>query len=625
MAILSVNDINKSYGEQEILSHVSFSINKNDKVALIGDNGEGKTTLLKIITKQIVADSGNIYFEPQTTIGYLSQEVITNPNNTLIEEMELAFQELKNIEKEMAQLIDKISINSKEEDIKKYAHLEETYRFKGGYEYHFQIEMLLNKFGFNDSFYQRKISSFSGGEKTRASFVKLLLNKPNILLLDEPTNHLDLIMIEWLEKYLKSYPGTVLIVSHDRIFIDNLVNKIIEIENHQCSIYPGNYTYYSQEKILRYEQQLKQYNLQEKEIKRYEMLIRKFKPKPTKTSFAASLELKLQKMDKVEKPKNNKKTIKTNFQTNLEQRVLMHKVKDLTFGYHNIPLSEPLSLDIYNQDKICIMGQNGSGKTTLIQCLMSNKHKISGENYDVREQQFFYFDQNQELLNPNLSLFDTIHDEFPLMTNTEIRTLLGRFLFVEDEVFKKVNQLSGGEKMRLIFALISLRKYQILYLDEPTNHLDFSTKEVIADILEEYQGTIVMVSHDRYFINKVANKIIYLQDKKFIIEPGNYQHFSTLHKIENNNFTYAVKKELLDKKEKIIKTKNNSIKTNKKEIERIEKQIIQKEDELHHLQNQINDENAQYDWLEYKKLEESIEQIEEELHNLLIKLEKESE
>ena len=284
------------------------------------------------------------------------------------------------------------------------------------------------------------------------------------------------------------------------------------------------------------------------------------------------------KWKKIEKPKQKTKTIKGSFHTDLEEKVLMHQTKQLTFGY-DYPLTEPLTLDIYNQDKICIMGQNGSGKTTLIQCLKDNKHKISGENHDVRDLRYFYFDQNQELLDPSMTLFDTIHEEFPLMTNTEVRTLLGRFLFVEDDVFKTVSQLSGGEKVRLIFALISLRKYQILYLDEPTNHLDFTTKEVVADILEDYQGTIIMVSHDRYFINRVANKIIYLQNKKFIIEPGNYEHFLSLHQIENNQFTYALKKQKNDSKEKNLL---NEKKENKKEIEKIEKEMLKKVVEAGH-------------------------------------------
>lgn len=618
MAILTVTNINKSFGENNVLSNITFSINKNDKVAIIGDNGEGKSTLLKILTKQLYPDSGSVIFESNTTVGYLSQEVISDPENTLIEEMEIAFSHLKKIEREMAELVEKISFSSNNEDINRYSHLEEQYSIKGGYEYKFKIEMMLNKFGFNSTFYNRKIKSFSGGEKTRACLVKLLLNNPNVLLLDEPTNHLDLIMIEWLEKYLKTYPGTVLIVSHDRVFVDNLVDKIIEIENHKCEIYPGNYTYYSKEKIARYEQKLKQYNLQEKEIRRYDMLIRKFKPKPTKTSFAQSLELKLKKMEKIEKPTMNKKTIKTSFKTNIEHKVLMHKAYNLMFGFNNIPLTNPFSLDIYNQDKVCIMGQNGSGKTTLIQCLMSNKNKLSGENYDVRDLKYFYFDQNQDILDPNKNLFDTIQDEFPLMTNTEVRNLLGRFLFVEDDVFKTVKTLSGGEKMRLIFALISLRDYQILYLDEPTNHLDFATKQVIADILEDYQGTIIMVSHDRYFINRVANKIIYLQNKNFIIEEGNYEHFCTIHNIENNAFTFGVKTQ---KKENSVSKETPIKKSNKKEIEKIEKQIIQKEDLLNKLNKKLNNEQANYDWLEYKELQDEIEKIELELHDLLIKLE----
>ncbi len=615
MAILSVTDLTKSYGDKTVLSHVTFAINKNDKVAIVGDNGEGKSTLLKILTREIPCDSGSIYFESNASLGYLSQEVITNLDHTLLEEMKIAFLPLIKMEENLAVLLDQMNRFPTSENIKKYTSLEEQFQMLGGYDYSYKIEMLLNKFGFNKSYYHRKISSFSGGERTRASFVKLLLNNPNILLLDEPTNHLDLIMIEWLEKYLKTYSGTVIIVSHDRTFIDNFANKILAIENHKCELFTGNYETYSKEKILRYEQLLKQYRLQEKEIQRYEMLIRKFKPKPTKTSFAASLEKKLSKMERIEKPKENKKTIKAHFDTLLTHRVILHACKDLTFGYNEIPLTEPLNLEIYNQDKICIMGQNGCGKSTLIQCLMNDAHKLSGINDDFRKFSFFYFDQNQEILNPQMTLFDTIQSEFPLMTNTEVRTLLGRFLFYEDDAFKFVSNLSGGEKMRLIFALITLRKYEVLYLDEPTNHLDFSTKQVIADILEEYQGTIIMVSHDRYFINRVANKIIYIQNKHFIIEEGNYSHFIELHEIENNHFMLNTPKKK-DKNSNFVQ-KN---KDNKKEKSQIELKINQIEQQIQELQGQMNDVETQYHWSEYQEMSNKIETLENELYDLLIKL-----
>ena len=449
MAVLSVNGIHKSFGATVILSDVSFSVNKNDKVAIIGDNGEGKTTLLKIITKQLEADKGSVYFEDPSSVGYLSQQVIDNIEHTLIEEMELAFSKLKKIEKEMEELIDKMGENATDADAIRYANLQETYTNLGGYEYKYQIHQMLAKFGFDESYYNRPLKTFSGGERTRASFVKLLLNKPSLLLLDEPTNHLDLVMIEWLEKYLKTYAGTVIIVSHDQVFIDNLVNKVIELENHKATMYSGNYTYYVAEKQLRYEQALKAYNIQEKEIKRYEMLIRKFKPKPTKTAFAQSLEKKLDKMEKIEKPNNKKKTIKAKFEANLDPyNVKMHITENLTFGYNNEALTEPFNITIRNQDKICIMGQNGSGKTTLLKCLMTNENLITGYNSDVRPNiKYFYFDQTQQILNPNLTLFDTIQNEFPLMDNTQVRTLLGRFLFEDEEVFKLVSQLSGGEKI----------------------------------------------------------------------------------------------------------------------------------------------------------------------------------
>lgn len=619
MAVLSVNGICKSFQGETILDNISFSINKNDKVAIVGDNGEGKTTLLKIITKELEADSGTVYYDVNGGIGYLSQQVIVNIENTLLEEMELSFTKLKKIEKDMEALVNKMNNDSSKELVDEYSKLHDLYENLGGYEYKYQIQQMLYKFGFDESYYNRKLSTFSGGERTRACFVKLLLNKPSLLLLDEPTNHLDLVMIEWLEKYLKSYSGTVLLVSHDQTFIDNIVNKIIELENHKATMYSGNYSFYVEQKQLHYEQQLKAFNIQEKEIKRYEMLIRKFKPKPTKTAFAQSLEKKLAKMDKIEKPNNNKKTIHAKFESNLEAyKVKMHICENLTFGYNNTPLMEPLNLTIRNTDKICIMGQNGSGKTTMLKCIMNNENLISGFNSDVRENlKYFYFDQTQQILNLDISLFDTIQNEFPLMSNTEVRSLLGRFLFTEDDVFKEVRLLSGGEKIRLIFALISLRNYDILYLDEPTNHLDFQTKRVVADILEDYPGTIVMVSHDRYFVNRIANRIIYLQNHKYIIEEGNYADFIKLHDISSSSFTPLVKKEKEETKvkEKVVKPINNS-----KEKAKIEKQIDALMNELEELNNQMNDNESNYDWVEYRTLAHKIKEKEEEIEQLMLKI-----
>ena len=623
MAVVSVNGIYKSFGATSILEDVSFSVNKNEKIAIIGDNGEGKTTLLKIMTKELEADKGSVYFENPSSVGYLSQTVIEDISHTLLEEMDLAFTKLKKMEKEMDSLVLKMQNNPTNEDVNRYSLLQEQYTNEGGYEYKYLIQQMLAKFGFDESYYNRQLKTFSGGERTRASFVKLLLNKPAVLLLDEPTNHLDLVMIEWLEKYLKTYSGTVIIVSHDQVFIDNLVDKVVELENHKATMYSGNYSFYVNEKQLRYEQALKAYNIQEREIKRYEMLIRKFKPKPTKTAFAQSLEKKLAKMDKIEKPNIKKKTIHAKFEANLDPySVKMHVCEDLLFGYDNKPLTEPFNITIKNQDKICIMGQNGSGKTTLLKAMMNNENIISGFNSDTRMNlKYFYFDQTQQILDPEMTLFDTIHEEFPLMDNTQVRTLLGRFLFSDDEVFKLNKQLSGGEKIRLIFALISLRNYDILYLDEPTNHLDFTTKRIVSDILEDYPGTIIMVSHDRYFINRVANRIVYLQNKQFIMEKGNYEDFSKLHDITNNAFTFALKKEDKESYKKEVVKKDNSAKQNAKEKAKLEKLIENKMLELEELNYLINDESKEYNWVEYKELGDKIKLLEEEIEELMLKIE----
>ncbi len=620
MAILSVNNLYKSYNGNVILDDISFTINKNDKVAIVGDNGEGKTTLLKILTKEIEADKGNIYIDDNNVIGYLSQNIINDVSNTLLEEMESAFLDLHKIAKEMNELVDKMAIYENKQYIERYSYLQELYLNKGGYEYQYQIKQMLNKFGFDESYYQRTLKSFSGGERTRVAFAKLLLKNPSILLLDEPTNHLDLAMIEWLEKYLKSYSGTIVLVSHDQVFIDNIVTKIIEIENHKATMYTGNYSTYVIEKQQNYEHLLKSYKVQEKEIKRYEMLIRKFKPKPTKTSFAQQLEKKLDKMEKIELPKIKKKNIHAKLESNLSPyNVKLHVCENLLFGYNNVALTEPLNLLIKNQDKICIMGKNGSGKTTMLKCIMQNENKISGFNNDLRDNiKYFYFDQTQEILNPDLTLFDTIHDEFPLMNDSEVRNILGRFLFSDDEVFKYNSDLSGGEKIRLIFAIISLRNYDILYLDEPTNHLDFTTKRVISDILEDYPGTIVMVSHDRYFVNRVANKIIYLMNKKFIIEDGNYDHFISLHDLSSDSINFMNKKDNIKAKPQNIINKNNKNLT--KEKIKLEQKLEMLLNELDELNNNIND-DKEYNWIDYQNMQKQIENKEQEIDELIKKLE----
>lgn len=620
MAILSVNNLYKSYNGNVILDDISFTINKNDKVAIVGDNGEGKTTLLKILTKEIEADKGNIYIDDNNVIGYLSQNIINDVSNTLLEEMESAFLDLHKIAKEMNELVDKMAIYENKQYIERYSYLQELYLNKGGYEYQYQIKQMLNKFGFDESYYQRTLKSFSGGERTRAAFAKLLLKNPSILLLDEPTNHLDLAMIEWLEKYLKSYSGTIVLVSHDQVFIDNIVTKIIEIENHKATMYTGNYSTYVIEKQQNYEHLLKSYKVQEKEIKRYEMLIRKFKPKPTKTSFAQQLEKKLDKMEKIELPKIKKKNIHAKLESNLSPyNVKLHVCENLLFGYNTVALTEPLNLLIKNQDKICIMGKNGSGKTTMLKCIMQNENKISGFNNDLRDNiKYFYFDQTQEILNPDLTLFDTIHDEFPLMNDSEVRNILGRFLFSDDEVFKYNSDLSGGEKIRLIFAIISLRNYDILYLDEPTNHLDFTTKRVISDILEDYPGTIVMVSHDRYFVNRVANKIIYLMNKKFIIEDGNYDHFISLHDLSSDSINFMNKKDNIKAKPQNIINKNNKNLT--KEKIKLEQKLEMLLNELDELNNNIND-DKEYNWIDYQNMQKQIENKEQEIDELIKKLE----
>ena len=608
MQILNVQQLKKEFGDDILFEDVSFSLNDNDRLALIGPNGNGKSTLIKIILNEVDKTSGEVVLAKGTTIGYLSQDVITNLDNNLYDEVESVFSSLIEQEKKLKEMEDEISLNPNNvELIEEYGIKQNDFLEKGGYDYHYLINMMLSKFGFYKEDLTRTISSFSGGERTKIAFVKLLLIKPNLLILDEPTNHLDISTIEWLEQYLKGYEGALLFISHDRYFIDALANKIVELENKTSSFYKGNYTYYVEEKKLRYEQLLSKYNNQQKEIARLKRFIEFYKPKPRFVARAKDREKKLEHMKIIDKPVTENNFLKLSFQGNVYEGKEIISVKDLTIGYDK-PLIKNLNFSLYGKDRIAIMGSNGCGKTTLLDALINHKHILNGEIKYVRNVNVGYIKQHQIDLNPDRTIFEEMQFNFPSLGEKTIYNYLGRFNFDYEDSSKKIAILSGGEKTRIVLAKIMLENYDVLVLDEPTNHLDMVTRQALILALQAYQGSIIFVSHDRYFVDELATHLIYVDHQTPYFIKGNFLDFK-----EQESKLLTISDELVEEKKiekKVI---------NKKPSLKLEEQIKKLEEEIKKVkEEQFLEEN----YMDYQKMQ-SLDKKLKELETNLAKLEEE--
>lgn len=570
MIVLSVQNLVKEYNGKKIFNPSTFTVSEDDKIALIGNNGTGKSTILKMINKMVEPSSGLISFSNNVTIGYLSQEVIKDENNTLYEEAIDVFANLIQKEKELNDLAEQISLNPEDEAlIEKYSKKETEFLNSDGYNYKYQIDYILNMFGFNKFMYDRKISTFSGGEKTRMAFAKLLLLNPNLLLLDEPTNNLDIVTIEWLENYLKSYSGALIMVSHDKSFIKGVCNRIFEIENEQLEIYNGKYDYYSKEKILRYEQKMELYKSQQKEMEKLRRFIEFYMPKPRFVSRAHDREKKLARLEKVaiDKPQVAKNRVHMDFKGNTRENKTLVDFKDLAIGYPDDKkvLISNINFTLYGRDHLTVMGTNGSGKTTFIKTILKKLNPLGGEIIEKTNLNIGYLEQNFINDSTHETLFNYFADKFPRMDNQDIYNLLGKYNFSYTDANEKfVDNLSGGEQMRLILAELSVRDYDLLILDEPTNHLDMFSKEELADSLNSYNGTLIIVSHDRDFIDKVSNKILYFYQGDAYYYEGAYQEFKD----------YELSK-IIDRKEKEAKA------------EKVEEKKVEKNTQKHVSEDKI--------------------------------------
>lgn len=636
MIVLSCKDISKSYGIRDVLKDITFSINEGDKVGIIGGNGEGKSTLFKIISKELSQDSGEIFIDKNRTIGYLTQHVDLDLNNTIYDEMNLVFKDLRNIEDRLHSLEIKMAEPYNEDNaayhekiIKDYTTLQDLYSHKGGYTYKGEISRVLKGLGFLEEDFDKIINTLSGGQKTRVSLCKLLLKNPDIILLDEPTNHLDLEAIEWLEEYLKNYKGTVLVISHDRFFLDAVTNNTFEVINGHVNCYNVSYTKFIDLRKKNYEAQLKAYNLQQAEIKRQEAIIEKFRSFNREKSIRAaeSREKALEKMDRLDAPDKEKEASKIQFEASVKSGHDVLHIENLAKSYGDNNLFSNLNLDLKRGEKVALIGENGRGKTTLFKIILDNLNPDSGKVILGTNVNVGYYDQEQSDLNLDKTILDEVWDEFPNMTTTKLRSVLASFLFTGDDVFKEISKLSGGEKCRINLLKLMLSKSNLLLLDEPTNHLDILSREALEDAILEYDGTLMIISHDRYFLNKVINRILELKEDGITEYLGNYSYYQEKKENPNRFQQYEelasgkTKTQIKEEKKK-KREADKEAKALKLQIKNIEKSITDLEEALEELQNQLCLESVYSNPEESNRVNKEIRSTESKLESLYEEWEK---
>ena len=610
-----------SYGADTILEEINFEIKNKEKIAIVGRNGSGKSTLLKAIIDNELLSEGigtekfNIYKESNLSIGYLKQIDFEDESTTMLDEILKVYQEIITVEKKLEILVLKMQENSQEDLSKEYARLLERYELLDGYTYKKEYETAISKFGFSQEDKHKKISEFSGGQRTKIAFIKLLLSKPDILLLDEPTNHLDILSIEWLESYLKSYPKAVVIVSHDRMFINKIVDTIYEIEYGTITKYSGNYEFFEKQKRINYERQLKDFEFQQKEIKRLTDIADRFRYKPTKAKMALSKLKQVERMVKVEEPnKYDLKSFKTNFTLNKETGNFILRAEDLEIGYTQ--KIAKIDFELYRGQKLGIIGGNGTGKSTLLKTIMEMQAPINGKIEFGHNIEIGYFDQKMAEMNSSKTIFDDFSEAFPNLTVTEVRNSLAAFMFCGDDVFKEINVLSGGEKVRLALCKILKRGPNVLILDEPTNHMDIVGKETLENLLQEYKGTIIFVSHDRFFVKKIADSILSFENGKVCFYKYGYDEY-----MEKSQF---LEQEQETKKKEPKKTFTTPLKEKSKlerALKKIEDEINEKETRISKLKEELLKEEVYTDYLKVSEINSEIDILEEALEENLAKWE----
>lgn len=582
MIVLQVNQLHKTFVVDEILSGVKLEINHRDRVALVGRNGAGKSTLLKIIAGEMSYDSGEIIIPKGTKVGYMEQHAGIDSDLSIWDEMMTIFEHHRSAEQELRSLEQQMADPAVYENAEAYGRIMSDYDTKqvafkdsGGYQYESETRSVLHGMQFFPEEYDKPIQSLSGGQKTRLALAKLLLTKPDLLILDEPTNHLDIDTLSWLERYLQGYPGAILIVSHDRYFLDQVVNFVYEVSRHKVKRFVGNYSSYLDEKAKTYERDMKTFDKQQEEKAKLEDFVQRNLARASTTKMAQSRRKVLEKTDWMDSPNGDEKSANFGFSIERQSGNDVLKLEQVTVGYSEKPVSQDVNLQIFREDRIALVGPNGVGKSTLLKTVVKDIPPIAGSIHYGTNVQFGYYDQEQAKLTGNRSVLKELWDEWPLMNEKDVRNVLGRFLFSGDDVTKSISSLSGGEKARVALAKLMMLKANTLILDEPTNHLDLDSKEVLENALIDYPGTILFVSHDRYFINRIATKVIELSSDGAFEYLGDYDYY-----VEKKKELEEIRAENAGPIEVGAPTIKQSTSTIDKEAKKRERQITRRLEEL---------------------------------------------
>ncbi|BAC12607.1 ABC transporter ATP-binding protein [Oceanobacillus iheyensis HTE831] len=632
MILMQLNGISKSFGAEEILSNIKVEIKDQDRIAIVGRNGAGKSTLLKIMANELPHDEGEFFKPKDLTYGYLSQHMKLESGKTIWNEMEDVFSHLKQMEKKLREVEIKmadptaVDETSYQAILKEYDELQIRYQSDGGYTYESDIKSVLTGLSFGDYDYETPINELSGGQKTRLALGKLLLQKPQLLILDEPTNHLDIDTLTWLEGYLVNYPGAIVIVSHDRYFLDKTVSIVYEISRHHSRKYHGTYSKYLEQKALDYEQEMKEYVKQQTDIKRMEEFIQKNIVRASTTKRAQSRRKQLEKMDKMDRPMGDESSASMSFQINRRSGNDVLKISNLGFRYEEQqePTFRHVNLHANRGERIALVGPNGIGKTTLLKTIVEKEFPFDGDIQLGTNVQVGYYDQEQTELHSNKTVLQELWDEYPLVNEKDIRTILGNFLFSGDDVLKVVSALSGGEKSRLALSKLKMQKANLLILDEPTNHLDIDSKEVLEGALADFPGTIIFVSHDRYFINRIADQVAEMNPQGIKMYLGDYDYYLEKKAEEAELARLQMEKEVQsttvsDKKRsfKEEKQKQSEERKRKRQIAELEKQIETTEEHIAHLEEQMTLPEVYEDHEKALELTEETNMYKQKLDDLL--------
>ncbi|OAK74357.1 ABC-F family ATP-binding cassette domain-containing protein [Lederbergia galactosidilytica] len=632
MMLLQLQQITKYFGAERILSEIKLEVKTRDRVALVGRNGAGKSTLLKIIAGQLSYDSGQIVRPKGVTIGYLAQSTGLESSRVIWDEMLTVFAGVQKMEKEIRQLELKMADPSHYENAElaesifhEYDLLQEKFKAAGGYQYESDIRSVLHGMRYYEQDYQTKISTLSGGQKTRLALAKLLLTKPDILILDEPTNHLDIETLSWLEQYLQSYEGAILIVSHDRYFLDKVVDQVYELSRNEMTKYHGNYSQYLMKKAEIYERDLKRFEKQQDEIAKMQDFIQRNLARASTTKRAQSRRKQLEKMQVLDRPSGGEQSATFHFDIERQSGNDVMKIKEAIIGYNGQALAKNIDFNMERKDSIALVGPNGVGKSTLLKTLIKKLPLLSGQVDYGTNVTISYYDQEQAELSSNKTVLQELWDHYPVKEEKEIRTVLGNFLFSGDDVQKIVSTLSGGEKARLALAILMLEKGNVLILDEPTNHLDLDSKEVLENALVDYPGTLLFVSHDRYFINRIATKVIELSTDGTTEYLGDYDYYvdKKQEMIELAELAEKDRSEMLPKdtakkrsfqEEKELKKLERQ---RKRRIEEIEQQLHEKEEKVAELEEELCLPNVFEDHEKVLEINEQMEALKNEIEQLL--------